>query len=128
MLSVWCDLHQISDLKSIEELSIATSPVSAPPLALILEPAVAVPTALPESAGPNHEMIRFLAEARERFPTMRRIVVSDHQDLSATIHGLHTGTIDALLHRPFDTASVFTALRIQRTSASSTTSSEAASR
>jgi DNA-binding NarL/FixJ family response regulator len=110
ILSAWCEMHQVADLKSIETLSNE----SISPLTLIVEPAAALPTASPVTSGPNHEVIRFLASVRQRFPAMRRIVISDLQDLSATIHGLHSGAIDALLHRPFDSVSIFAALRIQR--------------
>jgi hypothetical protein len=46
---------------------------------------------------------------------MRRVVIADPDDLAATIHCLHTRTIDSLVHRPFAPANLLTALRLERT-------------
>jgi hypothetical protein len=106
LMSAWCDLHPIADLRSIEL-------VCREPLALIVDSKRALPGI--ESAEKECPLlIQFLDAARQKYPSMRRVVIADPEDLSIAVHGLHDGTIDTLLHKPFDSADVLTALRLHK--------------
>jgi DNA-binding NtrC family response regulator len=114
LMAPWCDLQTIHDLRSIEAVCTENPRQRSTPLALIVEPRVSIPAALMDAIGSANEVIDFLGAVREHYPKMRRVVIADEDDLSLTIKGLHTGLIDSLLHKPFDTAGVLTALRAQK--------------
>jgi hypothetical protein len=107
IVAQWCELHRVKDLKSIEN-------VCKDPSALIVDATTLLPNGSTGARGAEDEAIQFLIAARKKFPATRRVMIADPDDLSATIHGLHTGAVDCLLHRPFDIASVLIALRLQK--------------
>jgi len=51
---------------------------------------------LPQASG-----IDLLETIRTRAPGIRRVLLTGHDDLATIITGLHTGAIQALVHKPF---------------------------
>src|ERR1700679_1083587 len=76
------DLHLVHDLKSIE--NVCRDGIT--PLAIIVEAAATSPVPTAAGISPKDELIQFLGAVRQRFPTMRRVVIADSDDLSTAIH------------------------------------------
>jgi hypothetical protein len=95
------------------------------PVAVIFENAMSSPLDVRHD-GEKDAMSEFLAGVRARYPTVRRVVIADLENLSATINGLHARSIDSLLHRPFTLGSVLTALRLEKAHAGPTNAAECA--
>jgi len=109
VLAEWCDLHPVHDLKSVDRFCKEHQE----PAAIIVELAKAPPAS---SGRPDatKETQEFLNSVRTRYPAMRRVVIADSDDLSATIHCLHTRTLDSLVHRPFTASHMLAALRSEK--------------
>ncbi len=81
---------------------------STPHMALISE--LPTPTTLDETES-RQALLDFLEATRRSFANVRRVVVTDHCDLSLVINGLHTGAIDSLVYRPLTFHDLISALR-----------------
>jgi len=109
VLNEWCELHPVQDIKSVDRFCKENRETAA----IVVE--LAKPSPLGSSQpGATEETQAFLNDVRTRYPAMRRVVIADSDDLSATIHCLHTRTIDSLVHRPFTPAHLLAALRLER--------------
>jgi len=104
LLGTSCELQQVQDLKSMQSVC-QNGEI---PLALIVEPKSTAAT----NPNAKEDLIKMLIAARHCYPSLRRVVIVDPDDLSSAIEGLHTGAIDHLLYRPFDNAGVCSALRL----------------
>jgi hypothetical protein len=103
------ELHQVQDLRQIDAAcGERNSRQRMMPYAYVVEP----PPAIAESR--DAEQIEMLAALRELYPSMRRIVIAEEDDLALAVTGLHTGLIDHMLHRPLTAVGVATALRPPR--------------
>jgi DNA-binding NtrC family response regulator len=56
--------------------------------------------------------VSILETVRTLRPDVRRVMLTGHADLSGIIHGLHTGAIDRLVHKPFTRDELLSAVRL----------------
>lgn len=67
--------------------------------------AIVTEQVLPQASG-----VDLLESIRSLRPQIRRVLVSGYGDLASVIGGLHSGAIQALVHKPFSRATLLAAV------------------